>query len=261
MSMIKLMLIMLRSILFISVLCFMFVGELFASQYFCLDPNKSSDKEIQEKINKEKDAVISVLKGYVDNDVLSAKCELARLYSLDKNMKDGKLMAQKLWSEACDGGDVASCYFLSGIYRDKDSANYSIEKAISLLNYASSNGYTNADVTLAVLYLTGKETQCSIVKSLKFFKKAARGGDVVSQLFLASCYMHGNLVERNISEAKVWLELATKNGSSDALYLLGYISELGLSGEVDMALAVEYYRKSSNLGNAAAKNRLATIKY
>jgi uncharacterized protein len=174
--------------------------------------------------------------------------------------------------------DISEAFYMMGlIFLDK--ATFDITKSIENLKKASERGVFNASLKLYDIYIEGtlierdflvaisflekvvpiseqseiftiqiasicydeflKTKQKEILeKSLFFFSKLAHNGNIQSMLFLGHLYFEQNQIEEAIS----YFEMASKNASDDAYFMLGLIHY----GK-DPKLSKSLFKKSSNL--------------
>ena len=73
---------------------------------------------------------------------------------------------------------------------------------------------------------------------------------------MGHCYIHGQGVVKNFSEALKWLRKAVEKNDSFAQSNLGYCYETGQGVAKDEVEAVKYYRKAANQNRASAQFNL-----
>ena len=61
-------------------------------------------------------------------------------------------------------------------------------------------------------YYLGRGAPRSAADAVRWFREAAKGGDVGAQYLLASMYEQGDGVERDLRLARYWYEAAARNG-------------------------------------------------
>ncbi len=93
--------------------------------------------------------------------------------------------------------------------------------------------------------------------------KAAEGGDIASQLELASSYYHGDggFLEKNSHKSFYWFEQAAKLGSADAQFLLGGFYELGFTVQRDPEKSAYWYTQAAQQDLAAGHYALGMCCY
>lgn len=141
---------------------------------------------------------------------------------------------------------IGSCYEY-GIGVDADPF-----QAYSFYKKAALRGMPNAFVNVAQCYFNGLGTKKDLLKSRAWFEKGAEYGYRVAQTNAGYLY----IMEENYDKAFYWLTKATEQGSPNAMEMLGMCYENGWGTEVNMQKANELYRKSYQLGNEHAKERI-----
>ena len=91
--------------------------------------------------------------------------------------------------------------------------------------------------------------------------KAAELGDAKSQFELATAYLEGRGVPRDLAEALKWCRKAAEQGYAEAQTGLGGKYEFGVGVSKDDAEAVKWYRKAAEQGHAEAQVRLGRMYY
>ncbi len=110
---------------------------------------------------------------------------------------------------------------------------------------------------------TGGEVTAEEVKAekvtaeeLKAFRRDAARGNAEAQCNLGVCYMDGNGVAKNMTEAVKWFRKASEQGLAKAQHNLGVCYDEGLGVAKNMTEAVKWYRKASDQGLADAQCNL-----
>jgi TPR repeat protein len=122
----------------------------------------------------------------------------------------------------------------------------------------------NGDVymwRLGGAYVHGK-LELGVDKELAFFwlQKAAEGGLVDAQYFLASAYQNGDVLGLDVNEKLelFWLQKAAEGGENSAQFLLGCAYEDGDIGlDVDKELALLWLQKAAEGGHEKAQCELS----
>ena len=87
----------------------------------------------------------------------------------------------------------------------------------------------------------------------------AEQGHMNAQLLLASCYMFGKGVARNLVEAEKWMRKAAEQGSPLGQFSLGGMLYQGLGVKVDYPQAVTWLRKSAEQQFVKAQYQLGGV--
>ncbi len=167
--------------------------------------------------------------------------------------EEGKITneALKLYEEAADGEDEEALLKLGSYYETGTCCQQSMEKAFEYYKKAAARG--NA-------------------KLIDLFKSKA-DKDADSCCFLAHLYLLGKKIPKNESQAIAWAREGVKKGSEqarvilknigqtncEALYILGYMYEMGEGGEKNLDLAINFYEKAARAMNPKALQRLEEL--
>ena len=93
-------------------------------------------------------------------------------------------------------------------------------------------------------------------KAARLYRRAAEKGHAPAQFNLGWCYVNGQGVAQDYTEAVKWYRKAAEQGHEDAQFILGCCYESGLGVTEDDTEAVEWYRKAAEQGNEYAQNSL-----
>ena len=72
-------------------------------------------------------------------------------------------------------------------------------------------------------------------------------------------YYTGNGVERDVKMAVVWFQKAANQGNAMAQYQLGVCLENGIGVVKDEREAIEWYKKAAELGHEEARERMKSL--
>lgn len=92
-----------------------------------------------------------------------------------------------------------------------------------------------------------------------YINEAAGGGHTEAQADNGLAKLQGIGCKQNIEEGKIWLEMAKKNGSVDAIFNLALIYEKGEGVQKDISKAVELYEEGASKGCKNALFKLGQI--
>lgn len=142
---------------------------------------------------------------------------------------------------------VADSY-LKGNY----GQNKSPQKAIPYLLPLAQNGQILAQRQLGDIYYKGKRS-----KSILWYHKASKLGDVISTKVLARLYFEGEGVVRDYTKAKeLYLQLANSN-DAEAMAQLGHIYYYGKGVKRNYSKACVWYEKAMKFGVDHVASNLA----
>ena len=130
-----------------------------------------------------------------------------------------------------------------------------------------------AQYRLGICYERGIGIKQNLPLAAEWYGAAAQAGLADAQFSLAECYLSGMGVKQNVAFAVEWYRKAAAQGFAEAQYTLGTIYEKlfalgtlheaqfglgtfygnGASGDNDLAIAAEWYRKAAMQGLADAQ--------
>lgn len=90
-------------------------------------------------------------------------------------------------------------------------------------------------------------------------RKAAAEGDPKAQFIIASRYLEGQSVARDMAKAADWYRLAAGQGLAPAQYRLATLYELGRGVPKNLATALVWYERAAVRGNVKAMHNAAVI--
>jgi len=127
---------------------------------------------------------------------------------------------------------------------------------------AADTGEPFSLVQLGIFYEYGISVAIDPVKARELFKQAADKGNVAGRFRLGmSYYIEANKTKEAAiyRKALVQFESAGDENHMPAKALIAYLHELGLAGDKNPRLAMEYYGEAAKGGNPMALNNLATM--
>ena len=147
-------------------------------------------------------------------------------------------------------------YLLKGECCDKD-----IILGVKNVKSAAKNGVAPACLLLARYYEKGFAEyglEQSNTLAVKYYKYAAKRGNVKAQKRLAEIYKNGILgVSENQKESFKWYLIAAERGDYDAAFYVAWSYDNGIGTDKDYVEAVKWYRIAANHGSSSAMNNLA----
>lgn len=116
---------------------------------------------------------------------------------------------------------------------------------------AAEGGDAGAMNRVGLFYARGKVVERDPDVALKWFLKAADSGDKYGMQNVALMHHNGSLKTGvNEEEALKWFKAASEKGLRVAMLTVGDAYWDGWAGKVDFAAGLEYYRKAAEAGNA-----------
>lgn len=149
-----------------------------------------------------------------------------------------------------------SMVMLAKIYESGDGVEENNQEALSWYKRSAENGNVESMQKVATFYYDGKGVDQNYTKAFKWYSeilKHKNDPDVANNIGLM--YLMGSGVEPDINKAKTFFLEAAKNGSAEALYNLGGVSEQ--SEEYRNALLC--YTKAINKKFYAAYDRIGVL--
>lgn len=136
-------------------------------------------------------------------------------------------------------------YELAKQYETGNTVQKDIKKYLELLNLSANNLSPFASLELGKLYEMGTQgVEKNHKLAFEFFEKSAKLGISVGQYFLAVCYSHGYMANRDPKKAFEWCYLAAKAHHPHAKHKLALFYELGFGVKKDLEAAYLLYKES-----------------
>jgi uncharacterized protein len=126
--------------------------------------------------------------------------------------------------------------------------------ALRYIQRAADAGASEGAHRLAIIYAQGLAgTPRDEVRALDLFHRAAAAGHTRAQINLGILYLRGLGVQRDLVNARAWLEKAAASGDPQALYTLGRAMDEG-SEQIapDPVRAADLYRRAAEKGHVLA---------
>jgi TPR repeat protein len=162
------------------------------------------------------------------------------------------LPAHAQTDRAGDDGVAAELRSPVKAYRDGDLAG-----AEAQLRHSADAGSAEGEHRLALVFAEGLAgTPRNEARAFELFQKAANAGHHRAEINLGIFYLNGLGTERDLVQARAWLEKAAANGDPYALYALGRAMEESLGPAVaDPVRAADLYRRAAEKGHPLAALR------
>lgn len=202
-----------------------------------VEPNYDEAFQNFRRIYESRDEVPEDIK--VLNNYMLAKC-----YYLGRGVCVDYGMARKLFEYNVSDviGEPESAYFLGEIYRlgngviqDDRMALMYYKKAVDYYNSGMYVGtfeglwFLNLSCfQLGIYYAVGDVVEKSMSEAIKYWEIASKNGDADSQYNLGLVYLIGDGVEKNLDRAKMWFEKSANLGFEKAIIKLRDLRNEGL---------------------------------
>ncbi|MFA6614149.1 MAG: tetratricopeptide repeat protein [Endomicrobiia bacterium] len=138
---------------------------------------------------------------------------------LDENVEG--LNYEQLYSAA--EKDMTDIEGMNDLLKSSAQIKKTQQNMISKMSKAANSGNLGAQFQLGMTYASGV---INTKDSIKWLKKAAEKNHRGAQYILGFIYGYGDGVEKNIKEAKKWLNIAVKQGHKEAKKYLDEINNI-----------------------------------
>ena len=146
---------------------------------------------------------------------LEAQNSLGFIFFLGQNVEKNYKEAFKWFSKSAEQGDSYAQYVLGCLYEEGKGVEQSYERARYWYEKAAAEGDGTAFTNLGILYEQGLGVDISPNKAIELWERACKADPKHcegAQYKLGYAYYDGWGVERDLSKAKEYFELAVKNG-------------------------------------------------
>ena len=191
-----------------------------------------------------------------------AQNSLGVLYWVGEGVEKDKKTAVQWYRKSARQGDANAMFNLGAAYYNGEGVNLNDSLALAWFLLASEAGsasgedavrrsqqehrqwsFNDACLTIGQMYEKGEELPRNLDLAMKWYRKAADGGDAQAQLNLAILAMNA----KNYGEAKTRCEAAAKDKLSGGFACLGFIYQHGMGDPQDAGQAIKYYDEAARL--------------
>ncbi len=116
------------------------------------------------------------------------------------------------------------------------------------LRSAAENGDPAAQFIVATRYLEGQGVKKNLSMAAKWYESAANKGFAPAQYRLGSMYEKGRGVAKDFDMARIWYQRAIGRGNVKAMHNLGVLHAEGAFGEQDLASASQLFLQAAEYG-------------
>ncbi len=142
-------------------------------------------------------------------------------------------------------------------YAQKRASVQEFEQTLSLAELNN----VPAEITVGRDYYSGVNGHLDYKKAMEWFEKAANQGSEEAKSWIASMYLFGFGVTKDIDRARDMLLLTTAANDPLGFSFLGIMHESGVGFPKDPSAAAEIYQHGVNLGGGRAAELLGTLYY
>jgi hypothetical protein len=180
------------------------------------------DVPLADQIEREKAQVLAdANSGNAD-----AQYRLAELERFERTVGLGAGADAMVWyGRAADQGHTDAQITLARIYIDGDGVRQDYVLAGEWYRKAADQGNAVAQIGLGDLYRQGLGFPQDYESAALWYRRAADAGNALAQYDLADLYIDGNGVPRDLVQAHMWLDLAAGKWPSDQVNLVAQIRD------------------------------------
>ena len=232
----------------------------------------------------------------IENGCLKANVSLGVMYEYGFGADTDYTKAYELFKKSAEHGNADAMWELGNLYNSGYLPEDDENTALGWFNKSATYGYTGAMVSIGYifeqkgdyekakecymaaaakndseamrylggLYYSGKlDGEPDYETAYKWLKRSMDEGDWQAKISVAYMLMDGNGVSKNRGEAKELLEETEKEGYSNqsVYYALGLIYYEDIEVPKDINLAIQYFEKAAEMGNAKACEILGDMYY
>jgi TPR repeat protein len=133
------------------------------------------------------------------------------------------------------------------------------KKAFSILQPLATEGDSEAQKMLGIMYDYGHGVKANSEKALLWYLRSAEQGHPAVQYQVGAKYFRGDGVKQNYQEAARWWEMAANGGQVDAQFNLGLMYFRGLSIAADDEKAAALFVQAAEQGHGHSQYSLAVM--
>lgn len=176
---------------------------------------------------------------------------LGLIYSRGNGVPADRERAIDLLMRAFELGDIQSMNELA-VIMDADNDGVSTPHTFEMYRLAAKSAreldFPNPIFHLATCFLHGNGVEKNLVKARRLFRIAAKSGESSAAMNLGLMYLNGEGTAADPHEARRWFELAAADEHADAINALGSIEFRGLCGLPNHRLAWFLFSEAAELG-------------
>ncbi|MBQ4472548.1 MAG: sel1 repeat family protein [Alphaproteobacteria bacterium] len=194
----------------------------------------------------------------LDQNYHLAQAYMGFLYSEGQVVPADRKKAISLYQKAADQGNTSAMLNLGVAYYKGEGVPRNLVKAIELLEKIPVEQKAEAGRYLADIYLD--QDSSNTAKAIAAYRAAAAAGDLISYNSLASMYLNGNGVDRDVERALKYYTYAASQGEPAAQYALGLLYVNGERISRNRLLGHAWLTWSANQGYAPAVAAISQLK-
>ena len=218
------------------------------------------------------------LRKAAEQGFAEAQCALGLCYAEGKGVPADAAEAAKWFLKSAEQGFAPAQHLIGICYDNGEGVRQDEAETVKWYLKAAEQEIPPAQYSLGLCYVNGTGVPEDMAEAAKWFRKAAEQGFAPAQYMLGICYYHGHGVPEDKAEGRKWLRKSAEQGFGKAIEMLGQLEddkgkgdELGNAEELfrfglsyyrgedvpqDREKAVQYFRKSAELGYDKGQNWL-----
>lgn len=205
-----------------------------------------------EGVTRDEARGLELLRGSADEGYSAAQYLLGLRYFYGLGLPRDKKQAMSYLLAASADNDYRAVVFLKSIATGSRGEKRDHENIVATVKRKARSKVSDAQYTLAFMYLIGDGVPKDGVEEVRWYRAAA-GTNARAAFMLSLMHQSGEGVQRNPAEAFRLMRIAAERGDSRAQYFLGTFYYQGVGTQVDRQSAGACFRKSAENGFADAQ--------
>lgn len=149
--------------------------------------------------------------------------------------------------KAVEVGSRATLVLAGDLYYRGEGVPQDYQKALSYYNQAAGEDIPAAKTRIAIMKLNGVGVDKDTAAAMDLFADAANSGDNSAQMFIADLYFTGKQTAQNYEKAFSYYKMAAKD-SDAALFAQAFMTDHGLGVKTDGPAALKIYDQCAEKG-------------
>lgn len=157
---------------------------------------------------------------------LKAQRKVAKMYEHGTGVQSSPIEAFNWYQKAAQQGDADSqlelgAIFMQGLSIPGKLISQDTDKGLYWIRESATQNHPEAQFALASLIIDEQPEE-----AISFYKKAAQNGNKFSMHNLASMYLKGDVVDKNIETSKFYAQMAVNVGQKSSQSILDHIAKI-----------------------------------
>lgn len=210
------------------------------------DPKTMYQLGLMLESNKEKSQANTWFKAAAESLMLNINDERGRMFYKKELIDNDLELAFSIFKKGAQAGSSKAMIYMGMLYRDGTACKINKMKSIKWFKKAAKHGEAEAEYQLAMMYryLKGIGKNQDFFTAFKHFLKSAEMGSVNGMKSTANKLRRGLGTTKNLEEAFKWFKKGAEAGNTYCMTQLWYCYLLGQGTEKDQTKA-EYWRKKA----------------